>query len=41
MYYYQPLDLEAMDKQGKVRLFWEEWEVSNAYREAFNYRRGN
>ncbi len=38
MYYYQPLDLEALAKKGKVRQFWEEWEVSNAYREAFNYR---
>lgn len=38
MYYYQPLDLEALAKQGKIRSFWEEWEVSNAYREAFDYR---
>jgi hypothetical protein len=38
MYYYQPLDLEALAKKGKVRQFWEEWEVGNAYREAFNYR---
>lgn len=41
MYYYQPLDLESLDKQNKVRQFWEEWEVGNAYREAFSYRRGN
>lgn len=38
MYYYQPLDLESLAKEGKVRHFWDEWEVSNAYREAFNYR---
>lgn len=38
MYYYQPLDLEALAKKGKIRQFWEEWEVGNAYREAFDYR---
>ena len=38
MYYYQPLDLEALDKKGSVKDFWVEWEIRNAYREAFSYR---
>ncbi len=38
MYYYQPLDLERLDKKGLVKDFWVEWELANAYREAFNYR---
>lgn len=35
MYYYQPIDLEALDKKSKQKLFWEEWDLGNAYREAF------
>ncbi len=37
-YYYQPLDLEKLDKNGQGKDFWVDWEVSNAYREAFSYR---
>ncbi|WP_408096651.1 protein-glutamine glutaminase family protein [Peredibacter sp. HCB2-198] len=35
MYYYQPIDLEALDKKSKQKDFWGEWDLSNAYREAF------
>lgn len=38
MYYYQPLDLEKLDKKGETKDFWVEWEINNAYREAFSYR---
>jgi hypothetical protein len=40
-FYYQPLDLEALEKQNRSKNFWIEWEVNNAYREAFGFRRGN
>lgn len=35
MYYYQPIDLEALDKKTKRKDFWGEWDLNNAYREAF------
>lgn len=38
MYYYQPIDLEALDKKSKQKDFWGEWDLSNAYREAFGIR---
>lgn len=35
MYYYQPLDLEALENQGREKNNWVNWEVNNAYRQGF------
>jgi hypothetical protein len=36
MYYYQPVDLEFLDKYGSVRNSWSEQDVRTAYMEAFS-----
>jgi hypothetical protein len=35
MYYYQPVDLEFLEKYGNVRSSWLESDVRGAYAEAF------
>lgn len=35
MFYYQPLDLEALENSGKTKTDWVKWEVKNAYRNGF------
>jgi hypothetical protein len=35
MYYYQPLDIENLEKRGVEKTFWIEWELNNAYRQGF------
>lgn len=35
MYYYQPLDLAALENRHKMKMFWQEGEIINAYAEAF------
>ncbi len=37
MYYYQPLDLEALENTGKEKTNWVKWEVKNAYRNGFGW----
>lgn len=37
MYYYQPLDLEALENTGAQKLNWVKWEVNNAYRNGFRF----
>lgn len=37
MYYYQPLDLEALENTGKTKTDWVKWEVNNAYRNGFGW----
>ncbi|HXH76239.1 MAG TPA: protein-glutamine glutaminase family protein [Bacteriovoracaceae bacterium] len=36
MYYYQPIDLEVLDKDGKERNHWNPSEVRQAYKEAYD-----
>lgn len=36
MYYYQPLDLEQLEKDGTERLLWNPAEIRQAYKEAFD-----
>jgi len=37
MFYYQPLDLEALENTGKEKTNWVKWEVNNAYRNGFGF----
>lgn len=37
MFYYQPLDLEALENTGKTKTDWVRWEVKNAYRNGFGW----
>jgi hypothetical protein len=35
MYYYQPLDLDKLERNGSHKNEWVNWEVNNAYRQGF------
>jgi hypothetical protein len=35
MYYYQPLDLDKLDRSGSEKHEWINWEINNAYRQGF------
>lgn len=35
MYYYQPLDLDALERTGKKKTNWIQWEIKNGYRNGF------
>jgi hypothetical protein len=36
MYYYQPVDLENLEKKGEIKNSWNPTEVRDAYKDAFD-----